>query len=209
MRSTWLFPRRPVLMALDGDVAAPSTTQTHRSSHPRTKAMTNDSIQVPDLQRRLAQSAHHQHPLVVDVRHHRQYRRRRIPGSQHISPARLISTEFPDRDLVLIGASEASTRQLISTLYEQGYPRLVQQLKGGIEEWSAAGLPLASDEQKQRSDQNRPIPWTTIAAAASLMLALQQRSPEALLLSLGLLLAPTVLSAWLQRNLFKIERRIL
>lgn len=169
--------------------------------------MSQDMIQASELHRQMSHSAQVLTPLVVDIRDRRHYRRHHIPGSHHIPAARLISTEFPDRDLVLVGRDENNTSRLIMELYDQGYPRRIQQLQGGIEEWSAVGLPLESQNSGRTTNRNLPIPWVTIAATAALLLGLQQNSASLLLLSLSLMLTPALLSAWLQRNLFKLERK--
>lgn len=169
--------------------------------------MSQDTIQAPELQRQLSHPSHPQTPLVVDLRNRRQYRRQHIPGSHHMSPGRLISTEFPDQDLVLVGRDEHNTSRLIAELYDQGYPRRIQQLQGGLNEWRAAGLPLEGQDLEQRKNRNPSIPWITLAAGTSLLLGLQQISPAFLLIGLVLLLTPPLIAGWLQRNLFKLERR--
>jgi rhodanese-related sulfurtransferase len=68
--------------------------------------MSHNTIQPKELQIQLQSLSQPHAPLVVDIRSRRQFRRNRIPGSHNIAAARLISTEFPDRDLVLVGAHE-------------------------------------------------------------------------------------------------------
>lgn len=169
--------------------------------------MSHNTIQAKDLQVQLQNPSHPHTPLVVDLRSRRQFRRTRIPGSQNIQAGRLISTEFPDRDLVLVTSADNDSSDLISQLYDLGYPRQFRQLQGGLSQWSAAGLPLDGAETAITRERDRPIPWITVAAGASLMLGLQQLSPALVLLSVALLITPGVLSSWLQRNLFRLERR--
>lgn len=169
--------------------------------------MSQDMIQASELQRQLSHSSPVLTPLVVDIRDRRHYHRHHIPGSHHIPAARLISTEFPDRDLVLIGRDEINTSRLITKLYDHGYPRRIQQLQGGVDEWRAVGLPLEGQNSERTKNRNLPIPWVTIAATAALLLGLQQNSAALLFLSLALMLTPALLSAWLQRNLLKLERK--
>ena len=169
--------------------------------------MRHDTIQAPDLQHQLQNPSHPHGPLVVDIRSRKQFRKTRIPGSHNIPAGRLISTEFPDRDLVLVGSADRDTSRLIDQLYDQGYSRQIRHLQGGLNQWSAAGLPLESEGALSRRERERPFPWITIAAAASLRLGLQQLSPALVLLSVALLITPGLLSAWLQRHLFRLERR--
>lgn len=82
--------------------------------------------------------------LLVDVRSARSYHRARLPGSQHIPAARLLSSELPDADLILIGDEHHSAAALIERLHSQGYPRRIRALRGGLEAWAARGLPLES-----------------------------------------------------------------
>ena len=167
----------------------------------------NESIQAPALQEQLQTLSTPHAPLVVDIRSRRQFHRHRIPGSQHLPAGRLISTEFPERDLVLIGDDDFETRRLVGQLYEHGYPRRIQHLQGGLKAWSAAGLPLHSGADGTLKNRDLPIPWLTMTSIALLLIGFQQLSPPLLLLSLGLLLTPAMVSAWLQRNLFRLQRR--
>ena len=169
--------------------------------------MMSDSIQPRELQVQLQSLSQPHAPLIVDIRSHRQFRRTRIPGSHNITAARLISTEFPDRDLVLVGAHDDDTSNLVSTLYDRGFPRRIQHLQGGLSQWSAAGLPLEVADPEPARPREQAFPWWILIAGITLLLGLQQLSPGLVTISLVLLLTPWALSAWLQRNLFKLQRR--
>jgi hypothetical protein len=95
----------------------------------------------------------------------------------------------------------------VTTLYDHGYPRRIQHLQGGLNQWRAAGLPLEVADPEPAREREQAVPWWTLIAGITLLLGLQQLSPVLVTISLVLLLTPWALSTWLQRNLFKLQRR--
>jgi rhodanese-related sulfurtransferase len=104
--------------------------------------MSVDRIQAVDLQRHLSSPNHPAGPLVVDIRRQRLYQRSRIPGSHNIPAARLLSSEPPDRDLILVSHQEAESASVAEALYSQGYYRRIQHLAGGYQQWQRQGYPI-------------------------------------------------------------------
>ena len=101
--------------------------------------MTSDLIPVQAVQQQLALGERPHAPLVLDLRRGSQFRRARIPGSHHMSVARLLSGEPPDRDLILVAASNQQATTVAEALHASGFHRRIQQLEGGLEGWRQAG----------------------------------------------------------------------
>jgi len=81
-------------------------------------------------------------PLLVDIRPRRAYHRRHVPGSHNIPHGRLVSSELPQQDLILIDDHGHDSLLALETIREQGFPHNVHQLSGGIQAWEAQGLPV-------------------------------------------------------------------
>ena len=71
--------------------------------------------------------------LVVDVRSRRRFARGHLPLSQPIPAGLLVSGEWPDGDLLLVGDGTGEAERVRESLHRAGYPRRILQLAGGIE----------------------------------------------------------------------------
>ncbi|MFZ0409592.1 MAG: rhodanese-like domain-containing protein [Cyanobium sp.] len=85
--------------------------------------------------------------LIIDGRPARQFQRGHLPGSHSIPVARLLSTELPDGDLILITEQSPQAMALIDQLHSSGYGRRVRYLEGGLAGWRLQGLPLQTAER--------------------------------------------------------------
>ena len=125
--------------------------------------------------------------LIIDVRSARQFRQGHLPGSHSISAARLISSELPDGDLILISERPQQALELIEQLHRNGYARRIQYLDGGVASWTRQGLPLEADQTVGRSlrrTELRPL------SGAPLLIAAASRLLVPLVPALRLLLRP-------------------
>lgn len=92
---------------------------------------------------------------IFDVRHHRHGEQ--IRGAVHYDPhamkqAQQLSLPVAhDGTIVLYGDDEAQASELAERLEDSGFMR-VRVLRGGIEAWKAAGLPV------EEASQEQPIP---------------------------------------------------
>ena len=125
--------------------------------------------------------------LIIDVRSARQFRQGHIAGSHSIPAARLISSELPDDDLILISERPQQALELIEQLHRDGYARRIQYLDGGVASWTRQGLPLEADGTVGRSlrrTELRPL------SGAPLLIAAVSRLLAPLVLAPRLLLRP-------------------
>ncbi|MFZ0409336.1 MAG: hypothetical protein WAM11_14690 [Cyanobium sp.] len=86
-----------------------------------------------------------------------------MPGSHSIPAARLVSSELPDGDLILISEQPRQALELIDQLHRNGYSRRIQYLEGGLPHWQRQGLPLEAGElvHRRRGAQAEPQPLIT------------------------------------------------
>lgn len=164
--------------------------------------MTTAQIPAHALRQQLASADLPHAPLLLDLRRGSQFRRSRIPGSQRISRARLLSAEPPDRDLILVAASDAEAHAVAEALHAEGFHRRIQHLEGGLEAWRQAGYSLEGDAEGSRSIPGRQegVPWLSILSLATLALALQHLSPWLAAATLLLLLGPAAWAGLLRRS---------
>jgi rhodanese-related sulfurtransferase len=80
--------------------------------------------------------------LVVDVRARRRFARGHLPHSHPIPGGLLVSSEWPEGDLLLVDDGNGEADRVRDGLHRAGYPRRILQLAGGFEAWRAAGLPV-------------------------------------------------------------------
>ncbi len=88
-------------------------------------------------------------PLIIDIRHPREFRRGHIPHAQ-LKPlpalAATIQTYSPDTPLILVCHGGARSRRVVQSLIWQGYDNAVM-LKGGMLAWQKAGLPQTIESE--------------------------------------------------------------
>lgn len=173
-------------------------------------SMSAPSLAPHDLQHQLARVSDHQAPLVIDVRRRRQFHRARIAGSHNIPAGRLLSSDYPDRDLILIGARAGDAEAVAEALHQCGFHRRIQHLEGGVAAWEQAGLSLDNDRQDaaDRSaiwSQRRP--WLVSVGVLGLGLAAQQADPALLLRASLLWLLLGLLGVALHRGSRELLRR--
>jgi len=149
-------------------------------------------------------------PLVVDVRRRGQFNRSHIAGSHHLPVARLLSSEQPDRDLILVTERTEEAIAIADSLHSSGFHRRIQHLSGGVKAWQEAGLALESNGKGGVGVQTTwslREPWVLSLVLLGLAAGLQQGS-SGLLLSAGVvwLLLPG-LSQLLQRGGERLQRR--
>ena len=123
--------------------------------------------------------------LLLDVRSPRQFLRGHVPGSHSIAAARLVSTELPDGDLILITEQPQQAIALIEQLHLRGYCRQIQYLDGGYVSFERQGLGLEAVEPVRRCSDA-----SLIMAMSRLLAAAGRAGLAPVLLALRLLLRP-------------------
>lgn len=139
-------------------------------------------------------------PLLIDTRPARQFRRAHVRGSHHIPAARLVSSEPPDGDLILISEGSDQARRLIEALHSGGYSRRIRYLQEGFAGWQRRQLPIAPAQRLSRHGQlaARRSPLTLLLAGLGLpLLAAAALIPSLPLLGFGLAL---LLGAWIEAD---------
>ena len=123
-------------------------------------------------------------PLLIDLRSGADYRLGHVPGSVNIPAGRLLSAEWPEGDLFLVGANTAASQAVAEAIHDQGYTRAIPLLAGGFGAWSAAGLPVEAVLPEPFS------PWVVVRqfAGGTVLLALAATTQSLRLLGLGVLL---------------------
>lgn len=179
--------------------------------------MTAAALTPIDLKRRIAAAGHGVEPpphapLVVDLRAQRSFRRRHIPGSHNIPKARLLSTELPARDLILISDHGELDLAVATHLHEGGFHRRIEHLQGGLEAWNQAGLPLAGtaregDARPSPLGNSLREPWLLSLLLLALAITLQQGTSPLVLSAALLWGALAALSLLLQRSSRQVLRR--
>ena len=125
--------------------------------------------------------------MILDVRSPRQFLRGHVPGSHSIAAARLVSTELPDGDLILITEQPQQAIALIEQLHLRGYCRQIQYLDGGYVSFERQGLGLgleAVEPVRRCSDASLIMAMSRLLAAAG------RAGLAPVLLALRLLLRP-------------------
>ena len=141
--------------------------------------MTSTPLTPAELQRRLQVAPASHAPLLVDLRSAHRFHRRHIRGSQNISKARLLSTEPPEQDLVLISHNGRADAGIADHLHNSGFHRRIEHLEGGLTAWQSLNLPLegASELQPttaQRISSGLREPWLISLVLLALAITLQQ-----------------------------------
>lgn len=181
-------------------------TMTFSPSHPGRKGASSQPQGIPEAGdglsceqlQQLAQATTLAGPLLIDVRPRRSFRRGHLNGSHHIPAARLVSSEPPEGDLILISETADQAQRLIDALHSGGYPRRIRYLQEGFRGWQQRRLPIAT-ETRHRAD--RGIGWRTasqsgVLAISGLLLILSGSLSGSLpLLALGVLL---LASPWIE-----------
>ena len=113
--------------------------------------------------------------LVIDIRSPRRYHRSHIPNTHHISSGKLVSSELPDYDLILIADDEHSAQQLTDTLYAAGFHRRIMYLEGGIQSWQQSGRTVHQNISSAKSQLGlkEPIQVAVVTALITIFLAFQ------------------------------------
>lgn len=151
-------------------------------------------------------------PLLVDLRARHAFSRGHIPGSHNISRARLLSSEPPQRDLILISHRGDQDDAVAAHLHDSGFHRRIEHLQGGLEAWQRAGFPLdgaAGQGESVEAPFNSSLrePWLVSLLLLAVAITLQHGSSP-LLLSAALLWGVlAVLSLRLQRSNRQLLRR--
>ena len=99
-----------------------------------------DSISAPELAERMKQNG----VQLIDVRAASDYQAQRIPGAQHIPVGylpRYLDTLPRDKEIVLQCVSGVTSQVGASLLMKHGFEK-IRNLKGGINAWRAADLPV-------------------------------------------------------------------
>lgn len=165
----------------------------------------NHSVLTPaDLQALLLRPTERHGPLVIDVRPAALFRRSHIPGSHHLPSGLLVSSELPDRDLVLVAEDDQRARELGDTLHQQGFHRQIRHLQGGLAAWAQAGHPLQPAPESSRRQALAPVGLATLA---SVILAVQHASALWLGVPWAVLVAPLWLSHRSARPAQLLRRR--
>lgn len=164
--------------------------------------MTNASITPVELFHLLQQPPTTVRELVIDIRSSRQFFRRHIPGSHHLSAAALVSGEFLDADLVLVADTEDSALQLRDTLHGAGFHRQIRYLQGGLDTWAEAGLSLQATPGAERSliMGKDSLPFVVTVSLATLALAFQHAPFLLFSVTIGFVVAPLLLGLLTQRS---------
>lgn len=94
----------------------------------------------------------HEDALVIDVREPAEYVEGHVPDSRNIPMSQLESRisefeKYKDRPLVLVCRSGARSASACSRLVKLGFTK-VNNLDGGVGDWSQAGLPLKKGAKK-------------------------------------------------------------
>ena len=95
----------------------------------------------------------HQSAIVIDIRDKEAFRKGHIIHSQSIEPAHVVSTvtdekqaeKYRDKPILLVCAQGVSAQKTAVLLQKEGIEK-VAVLKGGIQAWTAADLPLEKNK---------------------------------------------------------------
>jgi rhodanese-related sulfurtransferase len=134
--------------------------------------------------RQLAHQLAEERVKVIDVREPMEYAAGHIAGSLNVPLGRISQADLPRGPLVLVCHSGNRSAQALAQLMQQGHPRPLTELEGGLPAWQQAGLPV-------RKLRNAPLPLMRQVqiAAGSLVL-------------LGLILGTWVAPAWILLSWF-------
>lgn len=87
----------------------------------------------------------HKQAVVLDIRQPESFAEGHILGSINILPSQLEKKigslqKYQDKPLIIVGTVSQETGKVATLLKSQGYQSVI--LRGGIQEWRNAGLPL-------------------------------------------------------------------
>jgi rhodanese-related sulfurtransferase len=123
--------------------------------------------------------------LLIDLRSASCFRRGHLAGSHRISAPRLLSSEFPDGEWILISERPDQAIAVIEALHSEGYHRRIRYLADGLRGWRARGLPLERVSDQRQASVGRVLRPVAIGTGLILVAALLTSLP---LLALGVLL---------------------
>lgn len=86
--------------------------------------------------------------IIVDVRGEKEYRKSHIVNARHFShqemePEPKGLAQLKDKDLIVYAATDSAAAQARDKLSKKGYSAVVS-LKGGLNAWQGASLPVSS-----------------------------------------------------------------
>lgn len=88
----------------------------------------------------------HQHAVIIDIRDREAFRKGHIINSESIEPTNVVSVitqgkQYENKPILIVCAQGVSSAKIASQLKKEGVEK-VAILKGGIQSWTSADLPL-------------------------------------------------------------------